>query len=82
MGRFYKAAHFGMLPTSFTAGKVADFFAQVICKLHGIPKSIVFDRDPIFLSNFWKELFKLSGTKLRMSSAYHPQSDGHTRIVN
>ncbi|KAK2359441.1 hypothetical protein QL285_084814 [Trifolium repens] len=80
--RFSKAAHFGKLHTSFTASAVAELFAEIICKLHGMLKSIVFDRDPIFLSHFWQELFRLSGTKLRMSSAYHPQSDGQTEIVN
>jgi hypothetical protein len=83
--RLSKAAHFGMLPTHLTAVKVADLFASMICKLQGMPRSIVSDSsdmDRIFLCHFWQELFRLSGTKLRMSSAYHPQSDGQTEIVN
>jgi IS30 family transposase len=80
--RFSKAAHFGMLPTHHTASKVADLFAKMVTKLHGMPKSIVSDRDPIFISKFWQQLFQFSGTKLRMSTAYHPQTDGQTEIVN
>jgi hypothetical protein len=51
--RFSKAAHFGMLPHNFTAHKVADLFADMVFKHHGMPKSIVSDRDAIFLSQFW-----------------------------
>lgn len=50
---FSKVAHFGMLPTGFTVVKVVDLFAKMVC---GMPKSIVFDRDPIILSKFWQEL--------------------------
>lgn len=82
LDRFSKAAHFGVLPTNFSVVKVAELFARLICRLHGMPRSIVSDRDPIFLSKFWQELFHLSGTKLRMFTAYHPQSDRQTEVVN
>lgn len=71
-----------MLPTNFTTAKVAYLFAYLICRLHGMPKSIVSDRDPIFISQFWKELFRLSGTKLRMSTTYHRQTEDQTEVVD
>ncbi|PNX92763.1 Ty3/gypsy retrotransposon protein [Trifolium pratense] len=80
--RFSKGAHFGALPSSFSAYKVAALFLDIICKHHGLPRSLVSDRDPIFISRFWRELFKLSGTKLRMSTSYHPETDGQTEVLN
>jgi hypothetical protein len=53
-----------------------------IYKLHGMPLAIISDRDRIFTSNLWQDLFKLSGTSLQMSTAYHPQTDGQTERVN
>jgi len=80
--RFTKGVHLGALPAQFTASKVATLFFDIVCKIHGFPHSLVSDRDPVFVSAFWRELFKLSGTLLRLSTAYHPQTDGQTEVMN
>ena len=80
--RLTKYAHFIGLSHPYTALLIAKTFISHIVRLHGIPTSIVSDRDRVFISSFWKALFQLSGTKLCMSSSYHPQSDGQTEAVN
>lgn len=80
--RLSNYAYFVALSHSYTAPAVAQLFFDIIFKLHGIPESIVCDRDVTFTSTFWKELFRLSGTQLCFTSAYHPQSDGQTEAVN
>lgn len=80
--RLSKSAHLVPMSHPYTARTVAAKFVSHVVKLHWIPRSIVSDRDPIFISLFWKKLWKFSGTHLRMSTAYHPQSDGQTEVVN
>jgi hypothetical protein len=80
--RLSKYSHFLLLKHPYTAKSVAELFVKEIVRLHGIPLSIVSDRDPVFISHFWRELFKLQGTQLKMSSAYHPETDGQTEVIN
>lgn len=80
--KFSKYAHFVPLSHPFTALKVAKLYMDNIFKLHGLPEAIVSDRDKVFTSSLWKELFKLAGTNLQMSTAYRPQTDGQTERVN
>jgi hypothetical protein len=77
-----KYSHFCALQHPFTASTVAQLFMDQVFKLHGMPHSIVSDRDPTFTRNFWEALFKLQGTQLYLSIAYHPQTDGQTKVVN
>ncbi|GKB58687.1 transposon ty3-G gag-pol polyprotein [Tanacetum coccineum] len=73
--RLTKYAHFMALKHPFTAMIVAKSFIANVVRLHGVPTFIVSDRDKVFISSFWQALFKLHGTKLCMSSSYHPQTN-------
>jgi hypothetical protein len=70
--KFSKFAHFIALKHPFTAQSVAQLFLDNVFCLHGLPKSIILDRDKIFMSLFWQSLFKAVSTTLRLSSSYHP----------
>jgi len=80
--RLNKLAHFLPLKHHFTAKSAAEKFVAGVIKLHGMPRSIVSDQDLVFVSHFWQEFFKMSGTKLQLSFVYHPQTDGQTEVVN
>ena len=80
--KFSKCAHFLPLSHPFTALQVAQLYFNNVYKLHGLPTAIISDRDKMFTSTVWQELFKLSDTKLLMSSSYHPQTDGQTERLN
>jgi hypothetical protein len=80
--RLTKFAHFFPIATDFSAAQVVELFFREMFKLHGLPKTIISDRDNRFMSTFWQELFRLVGTALTPSTSYHPQTDGQTEIVN
>jgi hypothetical protein len=77
-----KFGHFVPLSHQYTAHSFAQLFLSHIYRLHGFPAVIVSDRDPIFTSAFWRQLFQLVSTELRLSFSYHPQSDGETERLN
>jgi hypothetical protein len=80
--RLTKRAHFIATKTAVSAPEVAQLFIDNIFRLHGLPKTIVSDRDPRFVGAFWRSLFQLLGVQLRPSTAFHPQSDGQTERTN
>ncbi|KAL4011015.1 hypothetical protein IC575_028057 [Cucumis melo] len=80
--RFTKSAHFIPGKSTYTASKWAQLYMFEIVRLHGVPVSIVSDRDARFTSKFWKGLQAAMGTRLDFSTAFHPQTDGQTKRVN
>ena len=80
--RFTKMAHFITLPTNTEAALLVEVFLREIWRLHGLPRSIVSDRDTKFTSYHWNEVTKRLGIRLRMSTTFHPQTDGQSERLN
>ncbi|GMF41025.1 unnamed protein product [Phytophthora fragariaefolia] len=80
--RFTKMVHLTPVSDTVTAAETAAHFVDCVFHHHGLPESIVSDRDPRFTSAFWTDLFQLLGPKLSMSMAAHPDTDGQTERVN
>lgn len=82
MDKLTKYGPFVTLNHPYTASTMAQKVLDIIIRLHGLLKAIISDRDTVFVSSFWKELFKAIGTQVNLSTAYHPQTDGQTERVN
>ncbi|KAA3469323.1 integrase [Gossypium australe] len=76
--RLTKSAHFVLMRTDYSLDRLAELYIAEIVRLHGVPLSIVSDRDPRFTLWLWKKLQKALGTKLHFSTTFHPQTDGQS----
>src|SRR5688572_25760858 len=80
--RLTKTACFILVQTTYTTKKYAELYLDRIVCLHGVPKTIIFDRGAQFVARFWQQLQASLGTKLIRNLTYHPQMDGQTERVN
>jgi len=81
VNRLTKSAHFLPVRMDYSPKKLAKLYIDEIVRLHGVPISIVSDRDPRFTSRFWGSFQKVLGTRLNFSTAFHPQTDGQSKRV-
>ncbi|KAK8617188.1 hypothetical protein V6N13_117154 [Hibiscus sabdariffa] len=79
--RLTKSAHFILVLVNMSSNVLAEIYIREVIRLHGVPISILFDRDPKFTSRFWKSLQKALGTRVNLSTPFHPQTDGQSERV-
>ena len=79
--RLTKSSHFLLVRTDYTHDKMTELYIREIVRLHGIPISIISDRDPRFTSRFWGKLQEALGTRLNFNTSFHPQTDGQSERV-
>ena len=81
VNRLTKSAHFLLVRTDYSLNKLAELYIKEIVRLHGIPISIISDRDSRFTSRFWGKLQEALGTRLNFSTTFHLQTDGQSKRV-
>ena len=79
--RLTESAHFIPVKIDYSMDQLVELYVDEIVRLHGVPLSIVSDRDPRFTSKFWKELQSTVGTRLNLSTTFHPQTNGQSERV-
>lgn len=82
MDRLTKYEHFLAVPHPYIAKDITEIFIREVVRLYGFPQTIISDRDRVFISAFWSELFRVSETAFKFSSTYHPQTDGQMEVMN
>ena len=82
MDRFSKMVHFITCKSTNDTSHITHLFFKEVVRIHGLPQTIVSDKDVKFQGHFWRIFFKKLGTNLTYSYAYHPQTDGHIEVVN
>ena len=80
--KFSKMAIMAACKKNITAEAIAKLFFEQVWVHFGIPQSVISDRDNRFLNTFWSSLWSMLDTKITKSTAFHPQTDGQTKVVN
>ena len=80
--RLSKMTHFVVVTEGTTAEELARLFQDNVWKLHGLPESVILDRGPQFVAELTKELNRMLGIRTKLSTIFHPQTDGQTEQMN